>query len=208
RELAERSYLSVIASQRLDSSLWQAWDIFTGDHNELLEARAVWYGREISHFHHRPQLHFKPTGISCFAESAEAYTFGLDHAGRVMLWAVSECFRRAMNGPARNRRRNRSRFHLVRVAAESFDPANRLTPRVYTARSLAAVRDEIGQQSFHIRFLEQRDLRLVFLWLWRVACDGQRPGTTSPFSRWEHRPGSRSPTVSFNYDGNLVFRAL
>ncbi|MEO2091326.1 MAG: hypothetical protein ABGY75_17845, partial [Gemmataceae bacterium] len=57
RELAERSYLSVIASQRLDSSLWQAWDIFTGDHNELLEARAVWDGREISHFHHRPRLH-------------------------------------------------------------------------------------------------------------------------------------------------------
>src|SRR3712207_670182 len=42
RELCSRSYLSVIASQQIDSHLWQAWDVDHEAENLLVEARPSW----------------------------------------------------------------------------------------------------------------------------------------------------------------------
>src|ERR1700730_7585562 len=42
KELCCRSFLSIIASQRIDSRVWQAWDIDHAANNLLVEARPLW----------------------------------------------------------------------------------------------------------------------------------------------------------------------
>ena len=105
-ELCRRSHLAVIASQEIDSELWQVWDVDLNDRNLLIEARPNWAGNQLRNLFYYPQIIFdKAPQIRSDAE--EMQSFGYEDYIKVLVKA-------AVIANIRNREGERV-IHLERV---------------------------------------------------------------------------------------------
>jgi hypothetical protein len=79
KELCSRSFLSIVASQEIDSYLWQAWDIDHDSNNLLLEARPSWAAdKTLNSLVCYPQITFEPHGPDIRGDCNEMTQFGLN----------------------------------------------------------------------------------------------------------------------------------
>jgi hypothetical protein len=93
-ELCGRSYLAYIASQEIDASLWQVWDIDHASGDQLVEARPNWVDGELNELVCYPQMIFEGGGIALRGNAREAIQFGNENFENVLVKAVYSAFKR------------------------------------------------------------------------------------------------------------------
>jgi hypothetical protein len=196
RELCSRSYLSIVASQKIDAHVWQTWDIDQAANNLLVEARPSWAADgTLSGVVCYPQIIFeRPDRSEVRADSEEFFRFGLEHYGRVLFKAARRCFERYCAG-------ERGTLHFERVQSGVIYEGCRLAPRVFSRHSIQEIAQNINQQSFILRFADAEDKRFALYCLSKLDDGRQLKG-------WSHKPGSHTPTVCCFFDGGQVLRAL
>jgi hypothetical protein len=97
-ELCSRSPLSVVASQEIDTSIWQVWDVDHAAHNLLLEARPKWPAKSLTQY---PQAVFERTGPHIHGDYVEMLHFGREDFERVFVKSMLHAFRRHEAGEKR-----------------------------------------------------------------------------------------------------------
>ncbi len=195
KELCSRSFLSVVASQRINAHLWQVWDIDHAANNLLVEARPLWapdqtlYGLACY-----PQITFERDSaprVRCAAD--ECYEFGQEHFAPVLFKAVSQCFRRHCAG--------KKSLHLERIHSGNVYKGCRLPPRVFARRRIGEIARNINEQAFILRFVNEDDRLFAYQCMDRLG-EGRQLRNAS-IAR-----GTHTPTVSCCYSIGDTLRAL
>jgi hypothetical protein len=193
-ELSSRSYLSMIASQRLSPRLWQAWDVDHGAHNLLVEARPAWHADEsLNSLVAYPQITFERTGPELRGDAEEMVRFGREDFAKVLFKAARRCFDRYCAGE--------KALHLEHVRSGVTDDGYRLAPRIFSPHSIFEIVRDINLQSFILRFASQEGKRFGLLSLSKLDA-------VQPLKNWSQKIGSRYPTFSFYFDVGDSLRGL
>ncbi len=196
KELCTRSHLSVIASQEIDSSLWQVWDIDHSARELLVEAKPKWEDGELRSLVGYPQMIFEADGPQIRGDADEMRRFGKDEVLNVMIRAVYSAFERYNAGKKRV-------FHLERVRTDLSSRGYRLPPRVYSPHSIAKIAEDIKGQSFVFRYLTAADLRFALRGMSHLDI-----GNKKQFARSSFYLGSRVPSLAVYFDVGLTVRAM
>ena len=80
-ELCSRSCLSVVASQQIDSHVWQVWDVDAAEDNLLIEGHPDWSSQSLISY---PQLIFENAGPCIRGDYIEMMQFGQEDFERVL----------------------------------------------------------------------------------------------------------------------------
>jgi hypothetical protein len=187
RELCSRSYLSIVASQRMDAHLWQVWDIDHAANNLLVEARPSWNAEgALTDLVCYPQITFERPGRSDLrADAAEFLRFGQEHFPRVLFKAARRCFERYCGG--------KRALHFEKIRSEVVYHDCRLAPRIFTTKPIADIARNIDEQSFILRFVAEEDKRFALDRLSKLENGGHFKGCS-------HKPGSHTPTICCFFD--------
>lgn len=195
RELCSRSYLSVIASQKISAHLWQAWDVDHAAKHLLVEAWPSWNNDgSLGSLTCYPQITFERTGPDVRADREEIKRFGKDDFAGVLFKAARRCFERYRAGEKRA-------LHFEHIQSGVIRNGYRLAPRVFARRSISEIDANVQKQSFILRFSSQDDRRFALSSL-------ENLGETRRLKNWSEFPGSRLPTFSFFFDMGQTLRAL
>lgn len=195
-ELCRRSYLSVIASQEIDSKVWQLWDIDHSAENLLVEARPEWEDGELKGLISYPQMIFERSGPQIRGNAEEMERVGSDQVLNVMSRAVYSAFQRYTSGKKRV-------FHRERVRTDLSSRGYRLPPRVYSPHSFSEIAENIHSQSFVLRYLNAADLRSALRAMSRLDF-----GNKKQFNCCDYYLGSPSPSISLFFDIGLTLRGM
>jgi hypothetical protein len=195
-ELCRRSHLSVIASQEIESSLWQVWDIDHSARELLVEARPEWEDGELRRLFNYPQMIFETAGPQIRGDAEQMERLGKDQILNVMIRAVYSAYQRFMAGEKRV-------FHSERVRTDLSSRGYRLPPRVYSRHSFNEIAKDIHGQSFVFRFLNATDRRFALR-----AMSQLDAGDKKQFNRSSHYLGSKVPSISLFFDAGLTLRAM
>ena len=195
-ELCRRSHLSLIASQEIDSSLWQVWDIDHSARELLVEARPEWEDGELRSLFNYPQMIFETAGPQIRGDADEMERFGKDGVLNVVIRAVYSAFERYNAGKTRV-------FHFERVRTDLSSRGYRLPPRVYSRHSIVEIAEDIQGQSFVFRYLTEADRRFALRAMSQLDL-----GNKKQFNRSALYLGSRVPSVSVFFDLGLTVRAM
>jgi hypothetical protein len=195
-ELCRRSYLSVIASQEIDSSLWQLWDIDHSARQLLIEARPDWEEGELRSVYTYPQMIFERSGPQIRGNSNEMKRLSKDQVLHVMTRAIYRAFERFRAGKKRV-------IHFERVRTDLSRRGFRLPPRVYAMRSISEITKNINNQKFVFRFINGDDLRFAFRAISHLDWNNNKQ-----FDRTDSYPGSQVPSISIFFDQGLTVRAM
>jgi hypothetical protein len=195
-ELCRRSHLSVIASQEIDSRLWQAWDIDHSARELLVEARPEWKDGELRQLFNYPQMIFETAGPQIRGDAEEMERIGKDKVLNVMIRAVYSAFERYNAGKKRV-------LHFERVRTDLSSRGYRLPPRVYSPHSFAEIGEDIHGQSFVMRYLTESDRHFALRSMSQLDV-----GNKKQFNRSALYLGSRVPSISTYFDLGLTVRAM
>lgn len=195
-ELCRRSHLSLIASQEIDSSLSQVWDIDHSARELLVEARPEWVDGELRSLFNYPQMIFETDGPQIRGDADEMERLGKDQVLNVMIRAVYSAFERYNSGKKRV-------FHFERVRTDLSSRGYRLPPRVYSPHSIAEIAQYIQGQSFVFRYVTAADRRFALRAMSQLDL-----GNKKQFNRSAHFLGSRVPSISVFFDLGLTVRAM
>lgn len=194
RELCCRSFLSAVASQQLDGQIWQAWDVDHAAKNLLVEAKPIWDASgALDGLSCYPQITFERDGPDVRGTPEEFRQIGREDFPRVLFGAVRHCFGRYRDGSRA--------LHFEKVRSGAVGNGYRLPPRIYTRHPITAIAANIREQAFVLRFVTEEDKQFVLQTLPNLG-DGRR------FKKWEIKPGSHHPTISFFFDIGETIRAL
>jgi hypothetical protein len=195
KELCRRSYLSVVASQQLDSHLWQVWDVDHESNNQLVEAKPLWSAdEELNCLQCYPQITFERTGPEVRGDYLEFCNFGNENYLRVLYKAIQSSFYRYCSG-------EKGGLHFERVRSSSIRSEYRLAPRIYTSHSISEIARDIEQQSFTIRYLSNSDKRFALNALSKLQ-------PLHCYSKVSHKTGSAKPAICFYFDIEVTIRAI
>jgi hypothetical protein len=194
RELCNRSFLSMVASQEIGAEVWQAWDVEHSGGNQLLEARPVWEDGELKDLHCYPQILFNRSGPEMFGDHVELSNFGYENSQKVLYRAAIGAYQRWMANA-------RNGLHFERMESRIVNDSYTYSPRVYTNRSIQEISRRLDRQSFVVRYRTEAEKRFALRRLSQIeAC--KKP------DKWTWKPGSREPAVAILFDMGLVTRAL
>jgi hypothetical protein len=196
KELCSRSYLSIIASQKIDAHLWQTWDIDHAANNLLVEGRPLWPpDQTLGSIVCYPQVTFEADGRrEVRGDLLEVLRFGQEHFPKVLFKAVRECFGRFSAG-------RKGALHLERIRSSVIYEGCRFAPRVFTRHSIGEIAQNIHDQSFILRYVSDEDKRLALHGLSKLAEGRQSNG-------WSQTLGSHTPTICCFFDAGDALRAL
>ncbi len=196
KELCSRSYLSIVASQKIAAHLWQTWDIDHAANNLLVEARPLWSDDEtLSGLVCYPQITFeRPERSDVRADFEECRRFGTEHFAPVLFKAVRQCFQRYSAG-------KRGAIHFERIQSGVIYDECRLAPRIFTRHSIGEIAQRINDQSFILRFTNEDDKKFALQRLSKLD-DGRH------LKGYSRKPGSHTPTLCCFFDAGDVLRAL
>jgi hypothetical protein len=194
-ELCSRSPLSIVASQEIDSHIWQVWDVDHSAGNLLLEARPDWSADSLRLY---PQVVFEPRGPQIRGDYEEILHFGRESFRRVLIRTMLRAFLHHKAGEKRW-------LHFERVEpAPEFFLRYRLPPRVFSRRPICELAERLIHDrpaSFVVRYRTEAEARSTL-----NAVDNLSPRMS--FDRLEAGVGSRLPTLRYSYDGAKALRAL
>lgn len=197
KELVSRSFMAAVASQEVDSRIWQVWDVDHAAGNLLIEARPDW---KLSRMHTYPQIVFDPKGIQTRCGLDEAAKFGQRDAMRIIERSVLRARCELIAG-------NRRAMHFERInfsEENAFDRQYRFPPRAYFPHSLQVLADRLQKRklaSCTVRFATQRGMRTALnaLQYWNRDMSIQSVS---------ERQSSRLPAFRFIFDTGMVLRSL
>ena len=195
KELCSRSYLSMIASQKIAAHLWQAWEVDHSANNLLVEAKPSWDSDEtLRNLVSYPQITFERSGMDFRGDSEEIRQFGWEDSVKVLFKAVRKCFERFCAGEKKS-------IHLERIQSGAIH-GYRLTPRIFTCHSISEIARNINKQSFILRFVSEEDKRFA------LRCLSRLDGRSQQFSKGSHQLGSHFPRISIFFDIEKTLRSL
>lgn len=194
-ELISRSFLSVVASQEISASLWQAWDVDHAANNLLVEARPHWDEDELlSQLVCYPQMTFERNGHHIRGDGEEIQRFSFEDFRKVMVRAVRRCFEKFNAGQKRA-------IHFERLETDVSLHGYRLAPRIFTRHTIDEIAANINDQSFILRYNNEDDRRLALRTLAALDENVKYRSTTQQL-------GSRLPAIAFTFDIAKIVRAL
>ena len=196
RELCSRSYLSLVASQRIGAHISQAWDVDHAGRHLLVEAGPSWAGDGIMNsLVCHPQVTFERGGPEVRGDAEEFERFGRDDAARVLFKAARRAFRRwCKTGKGIN---------FERVESGVIEDGYRLAPRVFMPHPVAKIAGDIhrDKHSINLRYATEEDKRFALYSLSKIG-EGTRAGG------WSRKRMSECPTLGCYFDIGETLRAL
>ncbi len=194
-ELCGRSYLAHIASQEIDASLYQVWDVDHASGNQLVEARPIWIDGELQGMHYYPQLIFQPSGVTVIGDAEDMVRFGNEGFRSVLIRAVYNAFHRHTSGA------KKKGLFFEQIDRMLIDRGFRYDPRVFARRSIAEIARNVDGQLFIVRYMSPADKREILRQL-----DALDPHRT--LKRWTQKRGSRQPRMASTFDLGRTMRGL
>jgi hypothetical protein len=144
--------------------------------------------------HCYPQITFERSGQHVRGDSEEARRFGNEHFGKVLFKAVRLCF-------DRYRHREKGALHFERIEPGVILEGHRLSPRVFTRRTIREIAQNVHRQSFILRYRTEEDRRFALHALSNLK-DGR------DIKGWERKPGTRRPSICCCFDVGDAVRGL
>lgn len=194
-ELCRRSYLALIASQEINASLWQVWDVDQVSGGQLIEARPYWLDGQLSGLVCYPQIIFRHDGPVIWGDDAETSKFGHENFEIVLFKAVYGAFERYNAGV------KRKSLFFEQLDSGILSRGYRYDPRVYTRHTISEIAGNIKKQSFVVRYMAPSDQRLVLRHLSNLE-------PRRRFKRWIKKPGTRLPPIESLFDLGMTLRGL
>jgi hypothetical protein len=196
KELCSRSYLSIVASQKIDAHLWQSWDIDHASGNLLVEARPSWApDGSLTATICYPQIAFERDGrLQVRSDSEEFLRFGQEDFPKVLFKAIRRSFDRYRMG-------EKGFLHFERIQSGMIYDGCRLPPRIFANCSIYEIARKINEQSFILRFVSEEDKRFALNSLSKLD-DGRQ------VKSWCHTPGSHTPSICCSFNAGDTLRAL
>lgn len=195
KELCSRSLLSIVASQELDSHIWQLWDVDHESNDLLLEARPDW---EHGCFPLFPQIVFEHNRPEIRGDYDEIRQFGTEGFLPVLTRSAVRAFRHYKCGEKGWLNVERVEQRMI-VAGEY-----RFPPRVFTRHSIQELADRLHKKkgaAFDLRYFRSEDRRHAL-----NALDNWN--ATSSVRHLQVACGSYRPPLRCFYDAVKVLRAL
>ncbi len=197
-ELCSRSPLSIIASQEIDSHVWQVWDVDDSSGNVLLEARPEWAGTRLKSLVQYPQLVLERGGLVVRGDAEEMRHFGDDNFNRLLVRSLLDAFQR-------NKAGERRWLHFEHIEPNATMRRHyRFPPRIFWRHSIGELRK---------RFVQKKPAAFVL----RYACDADRRRLLSVLDNWNPTlafrhlkigMGSHRPEIRFLYEITKTLRGL
>lgn len=141
-ELCSRSVLSMVASQELDSHLWQVWDVDHAAGNLFLEASPDWSAKSFKLY---PQVVFERNGPQIRGDYQEMIRFGNEAFQQVLVKGMLRACGRFKAGLPRWL--HRERMPLNPDLARQY----RLPPRIFVRHSITELANLEPEQESIIR---------------------------------------------------------
>jgi hypothetical protein len=195
RELCSRSPLSIVASQELDSHLWQVWDVDHESNDLLLEARPDWEHKCFALF---PQIIFEHNDSHFRGDYEEMQQFGFEGFASVLARSAVRAFQHHKFG--KRGWLNIERVDQRMIAAEGYS----FPPRIFSRHSIRELADRLRKKSkaaFDLRYLSSEECRHTL----NVLDNWNSTGT---FRQTGIALGSYRPPLRCFYDAVKVLRAL
>jgi hypothetical protein len=194
-ELCSRSPLSVVASQMIDASVWQAWDVDHAAANLLLEARPIWPVQSIALY---PQMIFERSGAQIRGDQEEMLQFGQEAFERVFVRSMLRAFHQHEAGKPRW-------LHFERLDANPWLARGyRFPPRIFARYSINELADRLLQDkraSLIVRYENEADKRFALNTL-----DAWNP--SGRMRSMEVGLGSALPAIRCLFERSRTLRAL
>lgn len=202
-ELSRRSPLSVIASQEMDTHLWQVWDVDHDADNLLLEARPNWPNKNFVQY---PQLIVDSDSLDVRGDYEEMGTVGREAFVPVFIEMLLRAFQRHKAG-------EKGWLHVERIPDNPrMMQEYRLPPRFFARHSIAELVDrwkawptKPEKTSFILRYLTADDQQRALSALEQWNPDGL---FDRPLNRCEIRQCSHAPAIRWSYGQVRVLRGL
>jgi hypothetical protein len=193
RELCSRSYLSIVASQEIAAHLWQVWDVDHAAGNLLIEAKPRWVNGLLDSVRYYPQIVFEDSGPTLRADLEDMAALGFESFERVLVRAAKNAFQRHCA-------RVKGALYFERVQPTLIERGYRLPPRVFSSHTITEIAEDINEQTFIVRYTEDRDRKRALRGL--ASLGDQR------FRARKQVMGSPVPTISCHFDVGDTLRAL
>jgi len=144
RELSCRSHLGIVASQELESEIFQAWDVDHDSYSLLVEAKPNWHPSGVlDSLYCYPQVTIVPSGIQFRGDAEEMQKFGLEDFERVMRKVIRRAYRDFRSGDERA-------LHREKIRTGTIHNGYWLPPRIFTRRTIWEIAKKIDTQSMTI----------------------------------------------------------
>lgn len=187
------SYLALIASQELDASLWQLWDIDHAAGDQLVEAKPSWVDGELNGIYCYPQMIFESGIPHIRCNAHEATEYGFEKFEETLVNAMFDAFKRHKEG------NKKLGLYFEPVEPEIIPKGCRLDPRVFTRRTIAEIAKK--KSTFIVRYKSQEDKDTALTHLSKL-------GDWKKMKRWTNKPSSRVPTIANVFDFGQTLRGL
>jgi hypothetical protein len=185
----------VVASQVIDASVWQAWDVDHAAANLLLEARPIWPRQSIALY---PQIIFERSGTQIRGDYEEMLQFGQEAFERVFVRFILRAFHQHKTGKTRW-------LHFERLDANPWLARGyRFPARVFARHSINDLADSLMQNkraSLILRYEKDEDRRFALNTL-----DGWNP--SGRMRSMEVGLGSALPALRCVFELPRTLRAL
>lgn len=198
KELSSRSFVSIVASRFIDSSLWQTWDI-DEQAKVLLEAKPIWTddGEELSSFFVYPQILLYPQSFEYRYSGPAEDIYESNYIANTMSHLVR-------NALYRYETKGKGALHFERIESASFMDEFLYPPRVFFKGSFKDILHLITSRkraNFVVRYSQSYDRDFVLGRLSKL-----KPWPTVKQNRTIS--GSKRPHICVYFDIMLILRAL
>src|SRR5260370_5270301 len=189
-EFCRRSYVAVIASQELDTKLWQAWDVDESADSVLIEARPSWKKGGLTLMHY-PQILFDPKGPQIRCDVKEMNRFGRAKFIKVLVDEVRRVFEDFRRGKRRE-------FKLEQIQESVTERGFRFVPRIYGAYTIEEMAAK-GTKQYRLRYSTVDDPELALQTLAKID-------SWNPFLKLQTRLGAKVGRFSIYFDRVAAMR--
>ena len=160
-ELTRHSYLAMVASQEIDSTLWQIWNSEDEANKLLIEARPSWYGPLLAKLVNYPQIVFEPSGPQIRGDVEEMQQFGIEDYRKVLLKAARRAIVEHGNGIG-----DAIKFDAVQPSI--LERGYRLAPRLFARRTIKQIAKKVHKEPMRLRYVTNADRRFALRMLSRI----------------------------------------
>jgi hypothetical protein len=185
RELCSRSYLAYVASQELNASLWQMWDVDHAAENQLVETRPDWVDGELNGMYCYPQMIFESGTPHIRCNPKEAAEYGHEAFEKTLVDAMHDAFQRHKSCIGKKG------LFFEPVETELIPKGCKLDPRVFTRHTISEIAKK--KRTFIVRYKSNED---------KEAALNQLAGLSEwkKLKRWKDKPSSQVPSMANVFD--------
>jgi hypothetical protein len=193
-ELTRHSYLAVVASQEIESTLWQVWNVDEGAERLLIEARPNWKDQELATLVNYPQIVFERDGPQIRGDFEEMKQFGVSEYRQVIIKAA----RRAIQEYGKGKDDS---LKFDQVQSSIIERGYRLPPRLFARRSIKEIAKKVHKEPLRLRYASADDKKLALRMLSRID-------SWPDFNQFRTGMPSSMPTVASFFDATKTMRGL